>query len=209
MKRNLIIALFTILVASLITAAIIYREHWEVFIVIAVCLLLMAAVTFAYSSSYKLLEYLFWPRGVQSLDDRGDAVEIREIRKMPSGNQITKQEQTAAMKRIKKSDMTGVLIVFYATFIYFCGSLAFFYFTKVDLPLWADWFLGIVNVAIPFLVARFIKVKILIARAKGLVAVSRCASCGYNLKELPLADDGCTICPECGAAWMLQPGISQ
>lgn len=28
-----------------------------------------------------------------------------------------------------------------------------------------------------------------------------CAQCGYELKGLPKADDGCTVCPECGAAW--------
>ncbi len=30
-----------------------------------------------------------------------------------------------------------------------------------------------------------------------------CASCGYSLASLARAEDGCTVCPECGAAWKL------
>lgn len=33
---------------------------------------------------------------------------------------------------------------------------------------------------------------------------ARCASCLYPLHDLPLESDGCTICPECGAAWKLE-----
>ena len=28
-----------------------------------------------------------------------------------------------------------------------------------------------------------------------------CATCGYALSDIPTADDGCTVCPECGSAW--------
>ena len=30
-----------------------------------------------------------------------------------------------------------------------------------------------------------------------------CASCGYPLAANGTGDDGCTVCPECGAAWKL------
>lgn len=30
-----------------------------------------------------------------------------------------------------------------------------------------------------------------------------CAACGYGLSECAAADDGCTVCPECGGAWNL------
>lgn len=33
---------------------------------------------------------------------------------------------------------------------------------------------------------------------------SICPACGYNLKGLEPQDDGCTVCPECGAAWRLE-----
>lgn len=32
-----------------------------------------------------------------------------------------------------------------------------------------------------------------------------CASCGQPLAGLPVADDGCRVCPECGAAWGPHP----
>jgi hypothetical protein len=32
-----------------------------------------------------------------------------------------------------------------------------------------------------------------------------CLSCGYSLDALPLAPDGCAVCPECGAAWRRVP----
>ncbi|MBX3388863.1 MAG: hypothetical protein KF691_05355 [Phycisphaeraceae bacterium] len=35
-----------------------------------------------------------------------------------------------------------------------------------------------------------------------------CASCGYPIRKLPAASDGCTVCPECGAAWKLVQTIS-
>lgn len=28
-----------------------------------------------------------------------------------------------------------------------------------------------------------------------------CPACGYTLKELPIAPDGCRVCPECSGAW--------
>jgi hypothetical protein len=30
-----------------------------------------------------------------------------------------------------------------------------------------------------------------------------CPSCLYDLQNLPPQEDGCTVCPECGAAWRL------
>lgn len=35
-----------------------------------------------------------------------------------------------------------------------------------------------------------------------------CPSCGYALENLDPAPDGCTVCPECGAAWRLTPPIT-
>jgi hypothetical protein len=32
----------------------------------------------------------------------------------------------------------------------------------------------------------------------------RCVACDYDLRGLPPEPDGCTICPECGAAWRLE-----
>lgn len=39
--------------------------------------------------------------------------------------------------------------------------------------------------------------------ARTIVQYSYCASCGYSLANLTPADDGCTLCPECGSAWRI------
>ena len=40
-------------------------------------------------------------------------------------------------------------------------------------------------------------------RKETSLAVGCCPSCGYSISEISPQDDGCTICPECGAAWRL------
>jgi hypothetical protein len=35
-----------------------------------------------------------------------------------------------------------------------------------------------------------------------------CPSCRYHLAGLPTEPDGCTVCPECGAAWRFGPAKS-
>jgi len=37
--------------------------------------------------------------------------------------------------------------------------------------------------------------------ADAIAAEGYCPSCAYPLAEIEKAHDGCTICPECGAAW--------
>lgn len=34
-----------------------------------------------------------------------------------------------------------------------------------------------------------------------IVAHGHCASCGHPLVGLPVAEDSCRVCPECGSAW--------
>jgi|GEM_PF-3746924 len=40
-----------------------------------------------------------------------------------------------------------------------------------------------------------------------LKAALRCPACGYDLRSLVPAADGCTECSECGAAWRVDPGV--
>lgn len=37
--------------------------------------------------------------------------------------------------------------------------------------------------------------------APSLVAEGFCGQCGYSLRDLPVQNDGCAVCPECGSAW--------
>lgn len=36
-----------------------------------------------------------------------------------------------------------------------------------------------------------------------MIRIGRCPSCRYALGGLSPADDGCTVCPECAAAWAM------
>lgn len=36
-----------------------------------------------------------------------------------------------------------------------------------------------------------------------MIRAGICPACGYQIGEVPVDADGCTICPECGAAWQL------
>jgi hypothetical protein len=38
-----------------------------------------------------------------------------------------------------------------------------------------------------------------------LVEAGMCGQCGYSLVEIAEEPDGCTVCPECGAAWRRDP----
>lgn len=38
---------------------------------------------------------------------------------------------------------------------------------------------------------------------RAFLARSLCPACGYSLAGSEPADDGCTVCPECGTAWRL------
>jgi hypothetical protein len=45
------------------------------------------------------------------------------------------------------------------------------------------------------------------AAARRLVAAAACPACGFSLAGVPAdAGDGCTVCPECGAAWRVAEG---
>ncbi len=37
-----------------------------------------------------------------------------------------------------------------------------------------------------------------------ILAHGFCPACGYNLAQLDPHEDGCTVCPECGAAWRIK-----
>lgn len=41
--------------------------------------------------------------------------------------------------------------------------------------------------------------------AQAWLARGRCPGCGYSLRGLQPAGDGCRVCPECGGAWRIAP----
>lgn len=45
--------------------------------------------------------------------------------------------------------------------------------------------------------------------AHAMLRRGQCASCSYPIADLNPTPDGCTICPECGAAWKLNASTSK
>lgn len=71
------------------------------------------------------------------------------------------------------------------------------------------WFyLGLIIVYFPIITVAFI-LQGSGARTRhiaAMIAINRCPVCIYKLNGIEPQSDQCTICPECGAAWILQCG---
>jgi hypothetical protein len=46
-------------------------------------------------------------------------------------------------------------------------------------------------------------------RAGDMLRRGKCVSCDYSVADLNPDSDGCTICPECGAAWKLNARLQE
>ena len=72
-----------------------------------------------------------------------------------------------------------------------------------------DEWLGVIRIFIAHYYPWMILLGALVALRRPLVRFAagaclrlrQCPSCGYRLADLPVQADGCTVCPECGAAW--------
>lgn len=68
--------------------------------------------------------------------------------------------------------------------------------------------LAVVSGCIAYL-CRFLPVRAHRGVLRAVVNEGLCAGCGYRIDGLPAEPDGCTVCPECGAAWKLpSPGAT-
>jgi hypothetical protein len=79
-------------------------------------------------------------------------------------------------------------------------SLVFRASTVVKVTLILTWLLG----------GGWILMKVLVTwRSRAIIdhllSKHRCPACAFDLRGLTADPDGCTICPECGAAWRLPP----
>lgn len=54
-------------------------------------------------------------------------------------------------------------------------------------------------------VVRYIRQKKSAELRGAYIKARHCASCDFDLNNLPVESDGCTKCPECDAAWRLEP----
>ena len=74
------------------------------------------------------------------------------------------------------------------------------------LPVVAYWLLSFPFVALAIAFDQVLaRVGTTSARRAGSLDLGLCPSCGYGLREIEAEEDGCRECPECGAAWRLEP----
>ncbi|MDX9911112.1 MAG: hypothetical protein RBS39_04700 [Phycisphaerales bacterium] len=74
-----------------------------------------------------------------------------------------------------------------------------------SLPGWSKW-IGValavpIGAAGPLAFVWILRVLEASRIARAMVALGRCASCGYELSDVPRDERGTQCCPECGAAW--------
>ncbi len=202
-KRFLFVVVLLAICVGVIVAVSIIRPHWFLLVFLAAGLVLVIGFMALYSSLFKLIEWVIWPRGVRGVDTRGNEIELRDIKKMPSGDEITRQWRAKAKNRPVMNSRTGKCLVFLTvSLICFFGVIALMIF-GVEFPAWMNSVLAIISVPLSIVGLRMFRVVALRVHCAWVVANGRCGSCGYELAKLPIAEDGCTVCPECGAAWQL------
>ena len=202
-KRRLFVAVLLSICAGVIVAVSIIRPDWFLLAVLAVALVLFVAAMATFASLLSFIEWVIWPRGVCGADARGNDIELRDIKKMPSGDQITKQWRAKAKNRPVTSPRTNKIFLLWCVGLLCFFGVAALMILGVQLPTWTDSVFALVSVPLTIISMRLFRVSCMRWQCAWIVANGRCGSCGYDLAKLPVAVDSCTICPECGAAWKL------
>ena len=129
------------------------------------------------------------------LDDRGQEFERRSD--APGLGQAGRPGKPTAIAELLSAGAAVLVVV---------GVIAIVMLTLL-VSVIAAYFAGIAAAGwtIAFAVL-LVAVLVSLARAFGSThpaSGSHCPNCDYQLAGLPPAPDGCTVCPECGAAWKL------
>ncbi len=202
-KRLLFVAVLVAVSVGVIVAVSIIRPDWFLLVFLAAGLVLFIGFMGLSSSLLELIEWVIWPRGVRGVDARGNEIELRDIKKMPSGDQITRQWRAQAKNRPVASPRTNKIFMLWCIGLLCFFGVAALSILGVQFPTWANWVFTLISVPLTILSMRLLRVIFVRWQCAWIVANGRCGSCGYDLAKLPVAEDGCTVCPECGAAWQL------
>lgn len=173
------------------------------------CMLSMGAImvlmAFVLVMASDVAQAVIWPRGVSTLDDRGQKVWLGDPRKMPAPIQMDRAVNDTLnkwMRAHKPSAGTwlralagaGLRILTIMIAVSFVRS-----WTACFVAAPALLFIG------P-LAWRPVNTMVVRLRGRAFVAIGRCPCCGYELSQLSIEPDGCVVCPECGAAWRRTEG---
>jgi predicted RNA-binding Zn-ribbon protein involved in translation (DUF1610 family) len=202
-NRRVLIVRLVLLAVGVGALAWIIAAHLGSPWVALIFLILLAAVVLLVlftGAVQNVVERLFWPRGVLAPDQRGRKVELRERRKMPTPFRFDRKRQRRWFKA-HPPPWWGWLLI--------CG-LGAVGWVALRIPSQYS-ALGYAVIPLFMLSSRWLKVAGLRMRAPFYISLGRCASCGYDLSHHHPESDGCTVCPECGAAWRLRhcPGCGR
>lgn len=197
-------SLLGLVVLFMLTAVlgIVCPGPWPLAVILPVLLLTLAYHLRRVSPLADHLKQVFWLKAVTRLDDRGTEIGVHEREERPDRPALTPEqsERIWIWLRRRRSPWRFVVpsLIILAMAVCTLGVSLF----MVPLSEAVRW-------AIVLGLALFVAMcqrSLTVAAAPGsyaLLAIGRCPSCDYDLAHLPPEADGCTVCPECGAAWRL------
>lgn len=142
-----------------------------------------------------------------TLDDRGNAVEqtIRLFRSVRGAPSLT-PSQTALLRELYRREHAGRdravrRRLWYGAGLCFSAVIAANILT----------FPRVISGAVGGMAGMIVTWAILHGRALAFTPLARlrplllrmdvCPACGHSIRNLPIAEDHCVVCPECGSAW--------
>jgi len=208
-RRKYLIAWIALLAitALLPLAILLWRSPPGLIVTVLVGLAFLAAAVIAilgFDALIRSLASLVWPTAVMHPDHRGRPAELREWAELPTRFTLSTELRDRFRRWTRTHHPPAWLAVVLALPFLLLLEIGVLWYLRIPLPVWAQWGLvGLPALVLFTLAPRTVKVITLRWQCAFLINVGRCPSCGYELRALPPADDGCTVCPECGAAWRL------
>ncbi len=186
-----------VVIIAWLTLAVILDIHWTVIAVVSITLAAPIWVFFGFLATASFIERAIWPRGVPDRDHRYEATFLWDSKNFGLAKSERTRVRDAALRfghplRVTRRRLVALLSLWLAPLVLWA----------FDTPPVLEWSIcGVWLVFAMVIFTRLMKVSLIRWQSRGLVAIGRCPSCGYDLLNLPVADDGCSVCPECGAAW--------
>ena len=197
--RSVVLA---VVVVAALMVALALGVHWLPVALMAAFIIAWNGMVAGFRIAVSFIERAIWPRGVASVDHRNEPTFLLDDHELG----VTTDEQTrmgelarrrriAPRRRFYVFLLTGLIVPL--------GSVAAF--MLLNLPSAVEWSIAGLALVPMMFIMRPMKAERVQWHGRLLVAIGRCPSCGYDLLNLPVADDGCSVCPECGAAWRVPP----
>lgn len=138
------------------------------------------------------------------LDDRGQEVVLCPYDEVPQAMKLTVKEIDAARAWHRNHRFPWREIWLFLLGLAAAIMILFLpHISGVQLaPVW-DWVCAAIAIGMVVASSPILTASLLRHASNGVLAAGRCPSCYYHLSLLQTEDDGCTVCPGCGAAWRL------